>query len=458
MTLMFRREILVPGLTPEEVFNALNSMSENCFWLDSGIGATTGCSYLGMSDEVIVARVGAEQEFLALLRAEIAFAAPKEVEAASLAEAPRFQLGWIGWFSYEFGQALLGLDAHYRDDTPPAVMLRVRTVVEIHHDSGAFSVLSESEETLDEWMREFDAALNATFAHDSTPQFAAGAEAPASSPLWREDAREYLARIEQCQAAIARGDAYLLCLTTQLSLETAEHPATLYRRLRAYNPAHHGGYISAAGVTLVSASPEQFLSVNVHGRAYTRPIKGTRRRDQNPVRDAALADELRTDTKELAENLMIVDLMRNDFSAVCDPASVRVNSLHAIESYEHVHQLVSTVSGQLLPEHDALDVFSACFPAGSMTGTPKHRAVSLLAEIENAPRGLYSGCFGYFSRDGSADLAMVIRSIVVVDGHASIGTGGGITADSRPEAEIAEIELKARPLLAALGDGDSPVM
>ena len=460
MTLMFSRKKLPKGLTPEHIFRALQGCESAVFWLDSGITASSGKSYLGVSDEVVTAVAGSERAFLAQLRHGID--APASTDSLKPGVHPHgnpeFRLGWVGWFSYEFGQALLEIPTNYREDIPPAVMMRVRAAVEVNHETGAIELIGESEEATEKWMDEFHSVLEASVAQPPLAADPAKQSASAIRASWRETSQEYLGRIQACQDAIERGDAYILCLTSQLEVDASEPLPQLYERLRKLNPTHHGGYLSAAGVTLLSASPEQFLSVNTTGLAQTKPIKGTRPRDTDRLRDQALATELASDEKELAENLMIVDLMRNDFSTVCDPASVRVPKLHVVESYENVHQLVSTVTGQLTRDHDAFDLFAACFPAGSMTGTPKHSAVSILSDIEGEPRGLYSGCFGYFSQDGCADLAMVIRSIVVTECGMSIGSGGGITSDSNPTSEVAEVELKARGLLAALGSDTSPVM
>ena len=187
------------------------------------------------------------------------------------------------------------------------------------------------------------------------------------------------------------------------------------------------------------------------GRVHTHPIKGTRPRSTDPVRDRALADELRADAKEQAENVMIVDLMRNDLSRVCEPSTVGVVRLLEVEMYPTVHQLVSEVSGRLLPGTTIEEVLAAAFPAGSMTGAPKRSAMQILRGLEGAERGIYSGAFGWIGDDGAADLAMVIRSFVVERDAAWVGAGGGITWRSVAASEVAEVGIKARAPLAALG-------
>jgi anthranilate synthase component 1 len=231
----------------------------------------------------------------------------------------------------------------------------------------------------------------------------------------------------------------------------------VYLAVRESSATHHGGLIRIGEVSLLSASPERFLDVEPEGLVRTRPIKGTRARGATPDADARLAAELLASEKERAENLMIVDLMRNDLSRVCEVGSIAVTRLLAVESYAHVHQLVSTVEGRLRSGYDAIDAIGACFPAGSMTGAPKLRATELLDELEQRPRGIYAGTFGYLGFDGRADLAMTIRSIVLDERGATVGAGGGITALSDPEEELAEARLKAAALLAALGVQSSVV-
>lgn len=457
MTLMLSRKILPPELSAEHLFSVLQRTSSAYFWLDSSDSKSAGTqnarSYLGFSEHILVAEPARERDFLAEVRSQLRGSGEMNVESQSTT-TPMFSLGWVGWFSYEFGQALLGLEPHYDPGIAPAVMLRVRAAVEVDHASGQTALIAEDERASDEWMRTFESLQKQA----SQPADLREAPPPATRPDWRDSTEVYGANIERCQRAIHDGDAYLMCLTTSVSVTTAEDPAEVYLRLRKQSPTHHGGFISAAGVTLASASPEQFLSVNAAGVAHTKPIKGTRPRGVSDDADHGLRAELGADQKELAENLMIVDLMRNDFAQVCTPESVGVVSLHEVETYEHVHQLVSTVQGQLRPECDAIDLLTQSFPAGSMTGAPKRSAVNILSELESAPRGLYSGCFGYFSHDGCADFAMVIRSIVFSADRASIGTGGGITALSQADAEIAEVHLKARALLAALELPQRPVM
>jgi len=267
----------------------------------------------------------------------------------------------------------------------------------------------------------------------------------------RQSDEEYLELIERAKDSIAAGDAYQLCLTNQMTIETKSHPFAAFLALREINPSPYMSFVRFGDVSLVSSSPEQFLRVEESGLVSSKPIKGTRKRSLDSQEDLLLVEELRSNEKERAENLMIVDLMRNDLGRVSEPSDVLVSKLFDVESYATVHQLVSTVEAKLKTGLDVFDAVEACFPAGSMTGAPKIRAMEILRGLEQGPRGLYSGCFGYISYRGAADLAMTIRTIVFEDGKATIGIGGGITIDSNPQAELLETKLKARALLSALG-------
>jgi len=268
---------------------------------------------------------------------------------------------------------------------------------------------------------------------------------------WRDTPEHYRGLIRQAKEHIRNGQVYQLCLTTNVTVRTDVADHELYRLLRRHNPAPHQALFRAGGVSMLASSPETFLQVSPAGLVTTKPIKGTRKRGDTPESDAQLARELAGSDKEQAENLMIVDLMRNDLSRVCEEASIAVPQLLEVESYPSVHQLVSTVTGQLRGDSSALDAVKACFPGGSMTGAPKHRAVSLLVHMESGPRGAYAGCFGLFSVDGSVSLAMTIRTVFVSPGSVSLGVGGGITWSSVVDDEVAEVGHKARAVLSCLG-------
>jgi anthranilate synthase component 1 len=435
-------------------------------WLDSGEGAERGTSLVALGEPVLL---DPDAPVLPQLRATLdAVGAPDE--GAGVGPQPPGPLGLIGWFGYELRGETMAMPAPAVAPEHRAAWLLVDRGVLFDHATGEARLIALDpsglgwQGELAEWRHGMLALAERARTASAPP---VGPPPALRPPVDRDDDAHYARMVAACQEWIRQGEAYQLCLTTQTAVETADgtpiDAVALYRRLRRGSPAHHGALLRVGGTTLLSASPETFLRVS-DGIVQTRPIKGTRPRSPEPERDAALAAELAGNDKEQAENLMIVDLMRNDLSRVSELGSVVVTGLHEVESYAHVHQLVSTVEGRLRPGLDALDAVAACFPAGSMTGAPKRRAIELLdgavehgahGGLERGPRGIYSGAFGYLGLDGGADLAMVIRSIVVDGMRATVGAGGGVTALSEPVAEVAEMRLKAAALLRAIGV-DSP--
>ncbi|WP_316932093.1 anthranilate synthase component I family protein [Nocardioides marmotae] len=284
--------------------------------------------------------------------------------------------------------------------------------------------------------------------------------AAAPAPGW------YVEAFEKVQEALRGGHSYEVNLTHRERVADAVDPVTAYLRLRALNPAPYAGFLQhdvpGARAWLLSSSPERYAAVTADpggGRTLeTRPIKGTTPRGTTPAEDAAAAERLRTEQRYRAENLMVVDLLRNDVASVCAPGSVEVPALMEVESYATVHQLVSTVRGRLRPEVSTVGALRALFPAGSMTGAPKRRTMEVIDAVEATPRGVYAGAFGRVAADGTADLGVVIRSLVTAgDGSWELGTGGGITVHSDVGSEHAEARWKAERLLAVFADrGGNP--
>jgi para-aminobenzoate synthetase component 1 len=260
----------------------------------------------------------------------------------------------------------------------------------------------------------------------------------------------YLEAVARVREYIFAGDIFQANLSQRFTAPLVEPPWDIYRRLRTRNPAPFAAYLDFEEATVLSASPERFLRVDPGGRVETRPIKGTRPRGVGPEHDAALGQALTESAKDRAENLMIVDLMRNDLSRVCAAGSVRVPELFASEKYATVHHLVSTVVGTLAPGADALDLVRAAFPAGSITGAPKVRAMEIIAELEPVQRGVYCGSIGYWSVTGALDTSVAIRTAVALGDRVYFSAGGGIVADSEAEQEYRETLDKARGMIAAL--------
>lgn len=270
----------------------------------------------------------------------------------------------------------------------------------------------------------------------------------------RHDSNAYLEMIAKAQEHIAAGDVYQICLTNQIQLLHNLDPLSVFLNLRESNPAPYAAFMKINGVSVVCSSPEQFLQVSASGTISTKPIKGTRPRGADEVSDLANAQELRENEKERAENLMIVDLMRNDLGKVAKTNSVQVPKLFEVETYATVHQLVSTIQAELAEGQDAFTALEAAFPGGSMTGAPKIKAMQIIKDLEAGERGVYSGVLGFFGFNGAAEFGMTIRTVVFEGNQASIGVGGGITSDSDPVAELEETKLKAQALLRVLNAPD----
>ncbi len=268
----------------------------------------------------------------------------------------------------------------------------------------------------------------------------------AQSNLTRGD---YLARLAHVQRYLAEGDCYQVNLAQTFTAPVSGDAWVAYRQLRRINPAPYAAYLNLPHGQILSASPERFLEVR-SGRVETRPIKGTRPRHEAIHRDRELAAELAKSVKDRAENLMIVDLLRNDLGKSCAIGSIRVPELFKVESFASVHHLVSTVTGRLAADRDAFDLLGGCFPGGSITGAPKRRAMEIIDELEPDPRGLYCGSIGYIGFDGAMDTNIAIRTLVHSDGEVRFAAGGGIVMDSDPEAEYQESFDKAARLLALL--------
>ena len=262
---------------------------------------------------------------------------------------------------------------------------------------------------------------------------------------------DYISTVQRAKAYIASGDIYQANLSQRLSTSTDLPPAKLYARLRELSPVPYSAYLHCGDFQILSASPERFLRFSPSSRIVeTRPIKGTRPRGLTPELDRKLAIELLHSEKDLAELLMIVDLERNDLGRVCEIASIHVPERVALESYSNIHHLVATIRGTLRADAGRIDLLKSCFPGGSITGAPKIRAMEVIDELEPTDRGVYTGSIGYFGFDGTMDLNIAIRTCILKDGCAYFHVGGGIVADSEPEAEYQETLDKASSWMAVL--------
>jgi para-aminobenzoate synthetase len=387
-----------------------------------------------------------------------------------------FVLGWLGYLGYELKRETGGSDV--RSETPDACLLFAGRGVVLDHLEGVVWLLALDAPDARDWLAAARSAVadaeadpvTENGAHaDAGPAAArapAGGSAPARLPAGpafaaRDTQIAYKSKVSAAQYQIAEGNSYEVCPTTALTARVPAgglDPWQAYLALRRRNPAPFASYLRFGDLTVASTSPERFLRIAADGGMRAEPIKGTRRRDTDAVLDAGLKRELEASPKDRAENIMIVDLLRNDLSHFAVPGSVSVSRLCAVESYATVHQMVSTIDARLRPGMPRAEAVAACFPAGSMTGAPKVSTMAILDRLEGAPRGVYSGAIGYFSLTGATDLAVAIRTLVVSpsaggDGGArlSLGVGGAITADSSPEEEYEEVRTKAFGVLSALG-------
>ena len=365
--------------------------------------------------------------------------------------APRlpFAGGWALYLGYELAQEIEPRLALPR--TPfPWVAFALRTPAALIHELGSGRVLAVAEQGA--------ADLLALIAADARA-VAAGADPPDSlefRPVVEEDPEVFLARVRRAKEYVGAGDIYQANLSRPWSVEVAGASpgagaaAALSRRLREANPAPFAALAQWRGAAIVSSSPERL--VRLRGRRIdTRPIAGTRPRSRRPGGDAQEIPELVMHPKERAEHIMLVDLERNDLGRLCEPGSVHVDELMHIESYAHVHHIVSNVTGTLRSEVTPVAALRAVFPGGTITGCPKFRCMQIIAELEGAGRGAYTGSLGYLSRDGQLDLNILIRTMTLTGATLGFRAGAGIVADSDPRRELEETRAKARGLLRALG-------
>ncbi|WP_186094298.1 aminodeoxychorismate synthase component I [Burkholderia gladioli] len=377
-----------------------------------------------------------------------------------------FNLGYAGVFGYEL-KGETGGSLAWRSDTHDAAFVFATRLVAIDHLEGKTWLLhlvdgEAARARAEAWFDTIEAVLSA-------PADAGGAVASAQAgaprrklslaevEAWiarhaeiRHDRPSYIAKIREALTEIVNGESYEICLTNLVSFPFEGSPFALYRAMRELSPAPHAAYFDIGDFSHVGSSPERFLCVDRHGHAEAKPIKGTRPRGRTPEEDQALIDDLLASEKDRAENLMIVDLLRNDLGQVSRLGSVHVPKLFDVETYSHVHQLVSTIRGTLKAEVSGLECLRAAFPGGSMTGAPKKRTMEIIDRIEQGPRGIYSGALGWLGLSGACDFNIVIRSVTIQGGRARLGVGGAITALSDPVEEFDETIVKARGVIEAV--------
>jgi para-aminobenzoate synthetase len=459
------------GEAPTEyVYEKLFAEHNPSFWLDSADAPTwlAQCSYMGTtagpdrcfvsydvdSGETSVHRGGVDtvehKSIFDYLQREI-----ERIKVDPPAGVERGLVGgYVGYLGYEL-KADCGSPNVHSSDMPDAAMLLANRVVAVDHtkkETYLFALCRGEDPEAELWLEAAEDLIAAAIAEPPAERPLAPPSDPDGHVTFRSGrGREcYLADIAKSQAELLAGESYEVCLTDQFSTEASPDPFDLYRQLRRSNPSPFAAFLHFGENAIVSSSPERFISVDRDRQVMARPIKGTISRVDDPAEDEARVKELGEDEKTYAEHLMIVDLLRNDLGVVCDVDSVTVPHLMVIEPYATVHQMVSTIVGRLEDGRSPIDCVRATFPGGSMTGAPKERTMEIIDDLEDEARGVYSGSIGYFGADGSTDLNIVIRTIVMRPGRTTIGAGGAIVMQSDPEEEFDEILLKARAPMAAI--------
>ncbi|MFI1680194.1 anthranilate synthase component I [Streptomyces sp. NPDC020607] len=469
------RKLLADGDTPVGLYRKLAAERPGTFLLESAENGRSWSrySFVGVRSAAALTVRDGEAHWLgtppvgvptsgdplAALRATIDILhTPRDVVSAH--GLPPFTGGMVGYLGYDIVRRLEKIGPGERDDLrlPELTMLLTSDLAVLDHWDGSVLLIANAinhndlETGIDEAYADAVARLDAMETDLSRPVSQPPAalppsELPAYTALWGGE--QYQEAVEDIKERIRAGEAFQVVPSQRFETPCTATPLDVYRVLRATNPSPYMYLFRFDGFDVVGSSPEALVKVE-DGRAMVHPIAGTRHRGATPQEDQALADELLADPKERAEHLMLVDLGRNDLGRVCEPGSVEVVDFMSIEKYSHVMHIVSTVTGQVAQGRTAFDVLTACFPAGTLSGAPKPRAMQIIDELEPSRRGLYGGCVGYLDFAGDSDTAIAIRTALLRDGTAYVQAGAGVVADSDPVAEDTECRNKAAAVLRAI--------
>ena len=469
------RTLLADGETPLGVYRKLAQGRPGTFLFESAENGSSWSrwSFVGVHSAATLTEAGGRtvwrgkppvglpgvaQEWagtpLEALRATVA-----ALHTEPLPDLPPLTGGMVGYLGYDAVRRLERLPELALDDLkmPELVMLLASDLAALDHHEGTITLIANainwdnSPHRVDEAYDDAVARLDAMVAQLCTPAPASAAvfHRPAPEFVRRRSPEQYYAAVETAKEAIRAGEAFQVVVSQRLEMATDADPLDIYRVLRTSNPSPYMYLLTLEEFSIVGCSPESLVTVR-DGKVTMHPIAGTRPRGADPDEDCWLEKDLLVDEKERAEHLMLVDLGRNDVGRVCRPGSVHVTDFFRVERYSHVMHLVSTVTGQLAEGRTAFDAVAACFPAGTLSGAPKPRAMELIEELEPTRRGVYGGVVGYLDFAGDADTAIAIRTAVVRNGVAYVQAGAGIVADSDPVAEDAECLNKAGAVLAAI--------
>ncbi|MFD1831956.1 anthranilate synthase component I [Streptomyces desertarenae] len=469
------RRLLADGDTPIALYRKLAAERPGTFLLESAENGRTWSrySFVGVrTSATLTVRDGqahwlgtppvgvpADGDPLAALRATVeALHTPRDLHRS--ADLPPFTGGMVGYLGYDIVRRLERIGDSARDDLalPELTMMLTSDLAVLDHRDGTVLLIANAinhndlDTGVDEAYADAVRRLDAMTADLGRPAPAGAvplppSELPEYTALW--GGREYREAVEDVKERIRAGEAFQVVPSQRFEAPCPAGALDVYRVLRATNPSPYMYLLRFDGFDVVGSSPEALVKVE-DGRAMMHPIAGTRPRGATPQDDAVLAEELLADPKERAEHLMLVDLGRNDLGRVCEPGSVEVVDFMSVERYSHVMHIVSTVTGRLAEGRTAFDALTACFPAGTLSGAPKPRAMQIIEELEPTRRGLYGGCIGYLDFAGDADTAIAIRTALLRDGTAYVQAGAGVVADSDPAAEDAECRNKAAAVLRAV--------
>ena len=458
---------LKTDLSSEICFELLYGKSSSAYWLDSSSHAKQQGRYSFMGDAagpfsetvsydvntglVDIARPGGEARFEESIF-DYVNRRLRGFDFRDTMDMPvPFKGGFVGYLGYELKADCGGRNAHKSRQADAKLIFADRFIAFDHQFRQAWMVClvqPGEEDTARTWFKSVETTLGGSCITSKPARTGTGA--CADPWVMRHSREDYLARIDRSLREITDGETYEVCLTNEWTKSYDKRPLGTYQALRTLNPAPYSAFLRFDDLSVLSCSPERMVSISKEGLVNCKPIKGTIARGKSQDEDNALKEKLYTSEKDRAENLMIVDLIRNDLNKVCRTGTVAVPKLCAIESFATVHQMVSTVTGELRKSETAVSCVRSLFPGGSMTGAPKIRTMDIIDELEGGPRGIYSGAIGYFSLDGSVDLSIVIRTVVLNGSHASVGAGGAIIALSDPVSEFEETMLKGEVLRTAL--------
>ncbi len=455
-------------LTPVLAYLKIESESPHAFLLESVEGGEKiarysflGCNpYLTIrasGDVVEIARLGETKKRKGQLL-DVMRKITERYKPVTLPGLPPFVGGAVGYFSYDTVRWVEKIPQTGEDDLKldDAMMMFFSTILAFDHVRQQILIISNAfiEENAPQLQAKYQKAL------DEIEVLEALLSSPVSLPAFGKPGNgervksnfskaEYLAAVDKAKEYIKAGDIFQVVLSQRFTAEVSCDPFNIYRALRMVNPSPYMFFLKLDGCSVIGSSPEMLVRI-VNGKTYYRPIAGTRPRGASEDEDALLAEELKADEKERAEHIMLVDLGRNDLGRVCEYGSVEVLDLMSIEKYSHVMHLVSSLRGDLRKDLDRFDALMACFPAGTVTGAPKVRAMEIIDELEPTKRGVYAGAILYLDFSGNLDSCIAIRTLVAKDGKACIQAGGGIVADSIPEKEFQETISKSRALVKAV--------